>query len=151
MKWEYVLFMKSWRKLEIGQTLLSAIILISLASLAFYYVRPTIFKYSSPEAVKLMLSSPHTIDVNRPEVLRIYAANSEDQIDRSRNDTIDLSLNPPHSGVKLSASRVTLLNGEATFTLTGTKNEVVTLTATWANGRTKLEPAATTISFLSLL
>lgn len=143
--------MKSWRKVEIGQTLLSAIILISLASLAFYYVRPTLFKYSSPEAVKLILSSPHTIDIGRNEVLTIYAANSENQIDRSRNDTIDLSLNPPYSGAKLSAARVTLLNGEATFTITGTKNEVVTLTATWANGRTKLEPAATTVSFLSLL
>jgi len=143
--------MKSWRKVEIGQTLLSAIILISLASLAFYYVRPTLFKYSSPEAVKLILSTPHTIDIGRIEVLTIYAANSEDQIDRSRNDTIDLSLNPPHSSAKLSAARVTLLNGEATFTITGTKNEVVTLTATWANGRTKLEPAVTTISFLSLL
>jgi hypothetical protein len=98
-----------------------------------------------------MLSSPHTIDVNRLEVLRIYAANSEDQIDRSRNDTIDLSLNPPYSGAKLSASRVTLLNGEATFTITGTKVEVVTLMATWVNGRTRLEPAATSISFLSLL
>jgi len=142
--------MKEWQKVEIIQTLLSVLIIFSILSLSAYYALPSVFRPVSPEAVKLMLSvpSPNAITIDRPEVVRVYATNAEGQIDRARNDTVELTLDPPGSGVKLSATRATLVNGEAIFTITSSKSELVTLTATWIEGRTPLKSAVVSLNFL---
>jgi hypothetical protein len=82
-----------------------------------------------------------------PVIVRVYAANTDGQNDRSRNDIIVLSLDPPNSGVMLGAAKVTLSNGEATFTVSSTANVVVTLTATWIAGKTPLKPSAVPLNF----
>ena len=142
--------MKRWRKVEIVQTLLSAIIILAILGLASYYALPSIFRPTSPEAVKLVLNvpSPSSIAIGRPEVVRVYAANAEGNIDRTRNDTVELTLDPTNSGVRLSVTRVTLVDGEATFTVISAKSEVVTLTATWVQGRTPLRSAIASLNFL---
>jgi len=143
--------MKSWRKVEVAQTLLSAIIILIILSFAFYNALPSVFRPTSPEAVKLVLSVPssNTITINRPEIVTVYAANTEGQMDRTRNDIVELTLDPPDSGVQLSATRVTLVNGEAKFTVMSSKSELVALTATWIDGRTPLKPAVVSLNFLA--
>ncbi|MEM3003802.1 MAG: hypothetical protein QXO25_00080 [Candidatus Bathyarchaeia archaeon] len=144
--------MKRWRKVEVAQTFLSAIIILTILSLASYYAFPTVFKQTSPEAVKLVLNvpSPESVAVGRPQVVRVYAVNAEGTIDRSRNDTVELTLDPPNSTVELSATKVTLVEGEATFTVASSKSGVVTLTATWIQGKTPLKPAVAVLNFLGM-
>jgi len=142
--------LKRWRKVEIVQTLLSALIILAILSLASYYALPNLFRPTSREAVKLVLNapSPNSIAIGRPEVVRVYAANAEGNIDRSRNDTVELKLEPPNSSAKLSVTSVTLVDGEATFTVISSKSEVFTLTATWVQGRTPLRSAVASLNFL---
>lgn len=142
--------MKRWRKVEIAHTLLSAIILASLLGAVVYHAWPAVFRHSSPEAVKLLLivPSPNTIIIGQPFAVKIYAANADDQTDRSRSDTVELMLDPPDCGAELNATRVTLLNGEATVTMLSTKSETVTLTANWVEGRTPLKSAVLSLSFV---
>jgi len=142
--------MKRWRKVEVAQTLLSAIIILTILSLTSYYALPSIFRPTSPEAVRLVLSvpSPNAVTIDRPEVVTVYAANAEGKIDRTRNDTVELTLDPPNSGVRLSDTRLALVNGEATLTVISSKSELVTLTATWVEGRTPLKSAVVSLNFL---
>lgn len=141
--------MKRWRKVEIAQTLVSTLIIASLLGIGIYYVWPSVFRHSSPEAVKLVLGLPSqtTMATGEPEIVRVYAANTDGQIDRSRNDIIVLALDPPNSGVMLGATKVTLSNGEATFTVSSTANVVVTLTATWMSGKTPLKTGSVSLNF----
>ncbi|MBS7622130.1 hypothetical protein KEJ39_00425 [Candidatus Bathyarchaeota archaeon] len=142
--------MKRWRKVEVAQTFLSAIIILAILSLASYYAFPSVFRQTSSEAVKLVLNvfSPESVAVGRPQVVRVYAANAEGNIDRSRDDTVELKLDPPTSSTRLSVTRVTLVGGEATFTVISSRSEVVTLTATWIQGKSPLRAASATINFL---
>lgn len=142
--------MKRWRNVEIAQTLLAAIIVLTILSLASYYALPNIFRPTSPEAIKLVLSvpAPNAVTIGQPEVMTVYAANAEGKIDRTRNDTVELTIDPLNSGVRLSVTRVTLVNGEATFTVVSSRSELVTLTATWVIGRTPLKSAVVSLNFL---
>jgi hypothetical protein len=106
-----------------------------------------VFRHSSPEAVKVVLGLPsqNTMTTGEPVIVRVYAANTDGQIDRSRNYI--LVLDPPNSGVTLGATKVTLFNGEAAFTVSSTANVVVTLTATWISGKTPLKSGSVSLNF----
>ena len=133
--------MKKWRKVEIAQTILSILIIFSIIIISVYSVWPNFFRHNSPEAVKLVISGPpsNTITIGQPQLITVYAANTNGQIDKSRNDIIELRIDPPGSATILNSTRTNLRNGEAAFIVVINKSEVVILTSNWIAGRTPLE------------
>jgi len=132
--------MKKWRKIEIFQSILSILIISSIIIFSFYSVCPSFFG-NSPKAVRLILGgqSSNKIIIGQPETIRVYAIDACGKIDRSRNDTIELVIDPPSSGRILNSTKSSLRNGEATFTVVIIRNEIFTLTAKCIEGSTTLE------------
>ena len=132
--------MKSWRKIEIFQTIISLLIVSSIITFSVYSVCPSFFG-NPPKAVRLVLGgqSSNTIVIGQPEIIRVYAVDACGKIDRSRNDTVELVINPPDVGMILNSTKSSLRNGEATFTVVIIRKEIFTLTAKWLEGRTTLE------------
>ncbi|TRO57325.1 hypothetical protein E2P64_05020 [Candidatus Bathyarchaeota archaeon] len=135
--------MKKWRKVEIAQTVLSILIIFSIIIISAYSVWPNFFKHNSSEAVKLVISGPpsNTITIGQPQIITVYATNTNGQIDESRNDIIELIINPPNSATILNSTRTNLRNGKATFIVVINQSEIVIFTANWIAGRTPLESA----------
>ncbi|WP_455368929.1 hypothetical protein [[Eubacterium] cellulosolvens] len=142
--------MKKWRKIEIAQTILSILIVLSLIIFSAYSVWPNFFRQDSPDAVKLVIVGPpsNTIKVGQPQVITVYAANTNGQIDKSRNDIIELIIDPPGSASILNSTRTILKNGEAEFVVVINQNVIVVLTANWIAGRTILEPAIVSLNLM---
>lgn len=142
--------MKKWRKIEIAQTILSILIIFSIIIISVYSVWPNFFKQNSPDAVKLVIIGPpsNTITIGQPNVITVYAANTNGQIDKSRNDIVELIIDPPGSATILNSTKVILKNGEATFVVVINQSEIVILTANWIAGRTSLESAVVTFNLM---
>jgi len=142
--------MKKWRKVEIAQTILSILIVFSIIIISAYSVWPNFFRSNSPEAVKLVISGPpsNTITIGQPQVITIYASNTNGQIDRSRNDIIELVIDPPGSATILNSTRANLRNGEATFIVVINQSEIVILIANWIAGRTPLESTMVSVNLM---
>jgi len=134
--------MKGWRKTEILQTIISTLIISFIIAFSLYSACPSIFG-NPPKAVRLVLGgqSSNKIIVGQPEIIRVYAIDACGKIDRSRNDTIELVMDPPYVGRILNSTKLNLRNGETAFTVIIIQNEIFTLTANWIEGRTKLESA----------
>jgi hypothetical protein len=137
--------MKGWRKIEIFQTIISLLIILSIIIFSFYSVCPSFFGNPS-KAVRLVLGgqSSNTIIIGKTEIIRVYAVDVCGKIDRSRNDTVELVIDPPDVG-RINNTRSSMQNGEAAFTIVIIRNEIFTLTAKSIEGRTKLE--SVTVSF----
>ncbi|WP_455279405.1 hypothetical protein [[Eubacterium] cellulosolvens] len=142
--------MKKWRKIEIAQTILSILIVFSIIILSVYSVWPNFFRHDSPDAVKLVIVGPpsNTITIGQPQVITIYAVNINGQIDKSRNDIIELIIDPPGSATIHNSTRNILKNGEATFVVVINRSEIVILTANWIAGRTSLESAVVSLNLI---
>jgi len=142
--------MKKWRKIEIAQTILSILIVFSIIIISVYSVWPNFFRHDSPDAVKLVIVGPpsNTITIGQPQVITIYAANTNGQIDKSRNDIIELIIDPPGSATIHNSTRSILKNGEATFVIVINRSEMVILTAHWIAGRTSLESAVVSLNLI---
>ncbi|NHJ32296.1 MAG: hypothetical protein FK732_05500 [Asgard group archaeon] len=111
---------------------------------------PNFFKQNASDAVKLVIIGPpsNTITIGQPNVIMVYAANTNGQIDKSRNDIIELIIDPPGSAAILNSTKVILKNGEATFVVVINQGEIVILTANWIAGRTSLESAVVTLNLM---
>ncbi|MFC1507033.1 hypothetical protein ACFLQ6_08185 [Thermoproteota archaeon] len=142
--------MKKWRKVEIAQTILSILIIFSIIIISAYSVWPNFFRDNSPEAVKLVISGPpsNTITIGQPQLLTVYAVNTNGQIDKSRNDIIELIIDPPGSATILNSTRTNLRNGEAVFIVVINQSEVVILTVNWIAGRTPLESTMVSLNLM---
>ncbi len=142
--------MKKWRKIEIAQTILSILIIFSIIVISLYSVWPDLFISESSDAVKLIIVGPppNTILFGKPQTITVYAANTNEQIDKSRNDIIELIVDPPGSVIILNSTKASLKNGEATFILVFNESEIVILTAKWIAGRTSLESAVVSINLM---
>lgn len=142
--------MKKWRKVEIAQTILSILIIFSIIIISVYSVWPNFFRHNSPEAVKLVISGPpsNTITIGQPQVITIYAVNTNGKIDRSRNDIIELIIDPPGSATILNSTRANLRNGEATFIVVINQSGIVILTSNWIAGRTPLESTMVSVNLM---
>lgn len=142
--------MKKWRKIEIAQTILSILIIFSIIIVSAYSVWPNFFRHNSSEAVKLVISGPpsNTIAIGQPQIITVYAANTNGQIDKSRNDIIELIIDPPGSATILNSTRANLRNGEATFIVVINQSEIVILTANWIAGRTPLESTMVSLNLM---
>ena len=142
--------MKKWRKIEIAQTILSILIIFSIIIISVYSVWPDFFRNDSSDAVKLIIVGPpsNTIKFGQPQIITVYAANTKEQIDKSRNDIIELIVDPPGSVTILNSTKASLKNGEATFILVFNESEIVILKAKWIAGRTSLESAVVTFNLI---
>jgi hypothetical protein len=142
--------MKKWRKIEIAQTILSILIVFSIIIISAYSVWPNFFRHDSPDAVKLVIIGPpsNTITIDQPQIITVYAVNTNGQIDKSRNDIIELIIDPPDSATILNSTRANLKNGEATFVIVINQSEIVILTANWIAGRAPLESAVVSLNLM---
>ena len=142
--------MKKWRKIEIAQTTLSILIVFSIIIISVYSAWPNYFRHDSQDAVKLVIVGPpsNTITIGQPQFITIYAANTNGQIDKSRNDIIELIIDPPGSATIHNSTRNILKNGEATFVVVINRSEIVILTANWIAGRTSLESAVVSLNLI---
>ena len=142
--------MKKWRKIEIAQTILSILIIFSITIISVYSVWPDFFRRDSPDAVKLVIIGPpsNTIMIGQQQVITVYAVNTKGQMDDSRNDIIELIIDPPGSATILNSTRTNLKNGEATFVIIINQGEIVILTANWIAGRTSLESAVVSFNLI---
>jgi hypothetical protein len=142
--------MKKWRKVEIAQTILSILIISSIIVISVYSIWPNFFRSNSPDAVKLVISGPpsNTITIGQPQVITIYATNTKGQIDKSRNDIIELIIDPPSSATILNSTKANLRNGEAKFIIVINQSEIVILTANWIAGRTPLESTMVSLNLM---
>jgi hypothetical protein len=138
--------MKKWRRIEIFQTIFSTLIISSILVFSLYNACPSIFG-NSPKAVRLVLGgqSSNKINIGQPEILRVYAVDICGKIDKSRNDTVEIVIDPPYVGKIFNSTKLRLQNGETTFTVIIYRNEIFTLTAKWIEGKTKLE--SVTVAF----
>jgi hypothetical protein len=142
--------MKKWRKIEIAQTILSILIVLSIIIISVYSVWPNFFKQNSPDAVRLVIIGPpsNTITIGQPQIITIYASNPNGQIDKSRNDIVELIVDPPGSATILNSTRAILKNGETEFVVIFNQSEIVVLTANWIAGRTSLESAVVSLNLM---
>jgi hypothetical protein len=142
--------MKKWRKIEIAQTILSILIVFSIIIISIYSVWPDFFRNNSPNAIRLVIIGPpsNTIVTGHPQIIRVYAANTNGQIDKNRNDIIELIIDPPSSATILNSTRTNLKDGEATFVVVFNQREIVILTANWIAGRTSLESAVVSFNLI---
>lgn len=95
----------------------------------------------TPEATKLAIFLS-LIGKNREKSISIKAITDEGKVDNSRDDEIELSINP-ESGLRFSDKskklQLKLVNGEVEATLrSGSLPEVAILTARWISGKSPL-------------
>jgi hypothetical protein len=90
------------------------------------------------KATSLYLATDKQV-INLGEKLRItiMAVDDDGNIDSSRNDFVEISINPESRAI-LSQSKVKLENGRAYVTLVDEHQETIVLTARWANGSSSL-------------
>ena len=95
-----------------------------------------------PEATKLAIFLSF-IHKNREKTISVKAITDEGKVDPSRDDEIELSINP-ESGLRFSDKskklKLKLVNGEVDSTVkSGSLPEVALLTAKWISGKSPLE------------
>ena len=95
-----------------------------------------------PEATKLAIFLSF-IHKNREKRISVKAITDEGKVDPSRDDEIELSINP-ESGLRFTDKskklKLKLVNGEVDATVkSGPRPEVAILTATWINGKSPLQ------------
>lgn len=90
------------------------------------------------KATSLYLATDKQV-INLGEKIRItiMAVDDDGNIDSSRNDFVEISINPESRAI-LSQSKVKLENGRAYVTLVDEHQETIVLTARWANGSSSL-------------
>jgi hypothetical protein len=133
-----------WKKVELAQTLfgLGILILVISTSVYFYYVPQTQASQEEIRILKMATGAPYSSTT--PVVpIRIWVVDQNGNLDRSRNDVIDVTL-APSKILELKQTRVELVQGEALVNVyaTGTGQENLLLTAVWASGESYLEPAS---------
>jgi hypothetical protein len=99
-------------------------------------------KEKEPEATKLAIFLT-LIGKNRQKDISIKSITDEGKVDTSRNDEIEVSINP-ESGLKFVDSskklRLKLINGEVNATVkSGQLPEVAIITAKWISGKSPLQ------------
>ena len=83
------------------------------------------------------------VGVDDSKEISIRAVDKGGVIDRSRNDLLQLNLTSLSRGntlTRLNLYEVRLENGSANVFLTGPISDLVKVTVTWKEGRSKLEP-----------
>lgn len=95
-----------------------------------------------PEATKLAIFLSF-IHKNREKKISVKAITDEGKVDPSRDDEIELSINP-ESGLRFTDNskklKLKLVNGEVDATVkSGPLPEVAILTATWISGKSPLD------------
>ena len=140
--------MPRWKKIKIFQTFVAVIIITSIISISVNSLRtPQLSSISSGKAVRLKIIVPEhgACEIGVDEEIRIYAVDEWDQIDRTRNDAVRLSLSSDLA--KLNATKVTLKNGEGTVTIFCPVNENVIVETIWYDGESHLESAIEQLFF----
>jgi len=99
---------------------------------------------SETGATKLIVRVPSYVHHNMKETITIMAVDSNGQVDRTRNDEIELTVTPLYrlddSKVKLESNLVKLVNGEVTVDMTSEQSEFVKITASCKDKNAGLEP-----------
>jgi len=90
------------------------------------------------KATSLYLATDKQV-INLGEKIRItiMAVDDDGNIDSSRNDFVEISINPESRAI-LSQSKIKLENGRAYVTIVDEHQETIVLTARWANGSSSL-------------
>jgi dissimilatory sulfite reductase (desulfoviridin) alpha/beta subunit len=95
-------------------------------------------------ATKLIVRVPSYVHHDLKEIITIMAVNSDGQVDKTRNDEIELMLTPLYrlddSKVRLQSNLVKLVNGEATVDITSEESEFVKIEASCKDKNAGLEP-----------
>jgi hypothetical protein len=105
------------------------------------------FRFATPNgqgASKLIIVLERIhLGVDDPREIMIKAVDKGGSIDRSRNDLLQLNLTSLSHGntlTKLNVYELRLENGSANVFLSGPTADVVRVTVTWKEGKSKLEP-----------
>jgi len=95
-------------------------------------------------ASKLIVRVPSYISERQESTITIVAVDSEGQIDRTRNDEIELIMTPMYNiddpKVEIDTSGVKLVNGEATVRIVNEESDFVKITASCKDKDAGLEP-----------
>jgi hypothetical protein len=131
-----------WKKIRISQTIFSAAILVILIVSLVYFSLPAPTT-AKPIAVKLSLT---VHPISEQEIYIIVSAVDElGQIDSTRDDTVELSLEGSSSST-LSQSKITLKNGEGRVGIQIFNQQNAFVKARWVSGETPLKDTAMLIS-----
>ncbi len=126
--------------------LLIAIILVVSSSL-WSEVRFATPNQQGATKLIIVLERVH-VGVGDSKEMTIKAVDQAGVVDRSRNDLVQLnliSLSRENTITKLSVNELRLENGSANVYITGPIADLVKVTVTWKEGRSKLEPGETLI------
>jgi len=99
-------------------------------------------KKAAPQATRLVIFFPPSMKLLREEKINIKALTDDGIVDTTRNDQVELSINPESrvyfkNGEK--TLKIQLIKGEADVEiLTGDRMEVATFKATWISGKSPL-------------
>ena len=95
-------------------------------------------------ATKLMVKVPSYLTHHKKSEVVIYAVDSKGRIDKTRNDAIEVTMEPiyelENSKVKLDTNSVNLVNGKAQIGISSEKSEFVKITASCKDKKAGLEP-----------
>ena len=122
---------------------LTFLIAIVLMTLSFW----SDFRFTTPNnhsasRLIIVLERVH-LGVDDPREIMIKAVDNGGNIDKSRNDLLQLNLTSLSHGntlTKLNVYNLRLENGSANASLSGPTADLVMVTVTWKEGRSKLEP-----------
>ena len=121
-------------------TFLIAIVLMTLSFWSDF--RLTTPNNHSASRLIIVLERVH-LGVDDPREIMIKAVDNGGNIDKSRNDLLQLNLTSLSHGntlTKLNAYNLRLENGSANASLSGPTADLVMVTVTWKEGKSKLEP-----------
>ena len=138
-----------WRKVELAQSLFGLVIITMIISTSIYYYYVPQIEASKEHSVtlKMALGSPYSKGIHAVATtvvpIRIWVINENGNVDRTRNDVIDVILSPSKI-LELRQSKVNLVQGEATLEVHAISEgrDNVLLTAVWVSGDSYLEPAS---------
>jgi hypothetical protein len=111
-------------------------------SIYYYYVPQTEASKEETRILKMATGAPYST-MTTVVPIRIWVIDEDGNVDRTRNDLIELTLSPSKI-LELRQSRVNLAQGEATIEVyaVGKGQDNVLLTAVWVSGESRLEPAS---------
>jgi hypothetical protein len=93
---------------------------------------------------RLMIKVPSHLSSHHKETITIMAVNADGQIDKTRNDEIELKLEPLYitdrCNVKLDSQVMRLENGQATVGVLSGESDFVKLTASCKDEKAGLTP-----------
>ena len=96
----------------------------------------------------IVLERDFHVGVDDLKYMTIKAVDQNGAVDKSRNDLVQLnltSLSHEHTSTKLSVNELRLENGSANVSISGPVADLVKVTVSWKEGRSRLEPGETLV------